>query len=394
MSTHLYLFSIGLACGIGATSALAAPSVTFSRGGHFGTASPPGFPCGTCATPAPATTQPSNQSQPASSPGSSSTPAPASAPGDGVITVGPGGQYQSISAAVAAADADTDPSHSYVIEVMPGTYTNDFPTVTRPMTIKVSPGQEGQPVVLQATENLPNEKGIILTFASLTVNGLTFTGAQIDNSLGGNGAGIRDENTGTASLIVQNSTFTGNQEGILSDGDLNETITIVNSTFKNNGNPDPDYFQHGIYIGRAGSLNVSNSLFCGQLIGHDIKSRAAVTTVANNSIYHGQEESTLGCNAGSSSFAIDLPNGGVATISGNQIVQGAAAQNHNMVAYGEEGLPYGNNSALVSSNTFTSTAGWNATAILDPPCVTIELSGNTFQGVTTVVNPPTCAAYQ
>ena len=33
---------------------------------------------------------------------------------------------------------------------------------------------------------------VILTFASLTVDGLTFMGAMIDNSLGGNGAGIRD----------------------------------------------------------------------------------------------------------------------------------------------------------------------------------------------------------
>jgi hypothetical protein len=48
-------------------------------------------------------------------------------------------------------------------------------------------------VALQVTVALPNQKGIILTVADLTVNGLTFTGAQIANSLGGNGraSGIR-----------------------------------------------------------------------------------------------------------------------------------------------------------------------------------------------------------
>ena len=51
---------------------------------------------------------------------------------------------------------------------------------------------------------------------------------------------------------------------------------IFRSTFKNNGNPDPNYWQHAIYIGRTGSLSVSNSLFCGQLIGHDIN---GVTTI-------------------------------------------------------------------------------------------------------------------
>jgi hypothetical protein len=311
-----------------------------------------------------------------------------------VIKVGPGGQYQTISAAVAAADADTDPNHYYVIAVMPGTYINDFPQVTRPMTITAEAAQAGRPVILQATENLPNEKGIILTFASLTVRGLVFEGARIDNSLGGNGAGIRDENTGPAHLIVQNSTFTGNQEGILSDGDPDETVAIVNSRFVNNGNPDPDYFQHGIYIGRAGSLTVSDSLFCGQLIGHDIKSRAAVTTITDSRLYAGAANAALGCNAGSTSFAIDIPNGGVATLSGNRIVQGDAAQNHIMVAYGEEGLPYGDNSMLVSGNDFTSTATFGATALYDPYCVRVELVNNLFQGISTIVSPPGCAASQ
>src|SRR5438876_1067547 len=117
----------------------------------------------------------------------------------------PSASYPTISAAVSAADGDTDTGHYYDIQVMPGTYTNDFPpTVTRPMTIEVNPnyavppGQPCQPaqqVVLKATQNLPNNKGIILTVASLTVKGLTFTGAQISNGLSGNGAGIRDQNT-------------------------------------------------------------------------------------------------------------------------------------------------------------------------------------------------------
>ena len=84
------------------------------------------------------------------------------------------------------------------------------------MTIEVDPLYAGKRATLKATENLPNEKGIILTTASLTVNGLDFTGAKISDALGGNGAGIRDQNSGpAASLVVQNSTFTGNQEGIL-----------------------------------------------------------------------------------------------------------------------------------------------------------------------------------
>src|SRR5712691_7785097 len=89
------------------------------------------------------------------------------------LTVGATGahQYRTISAAVAAASADSNTSNYYDIQVAPGTYTNDFPTVTRPMTIEVDPRRVGRPVVLNATVPLPNQKGIILTFASLTVDG-------------------------------------------------------------------------------------------------------------------------------------------------------------------------------------------------------------------------------
>ena len=307
-----------------------------------------------------------------------------------ILTVGPGGQYQTISAAVAVADADTNPSDYYLIEVAPGTYTNDFPAVTRPLAIVNSSEHAAAPVVLQATEPLPNQKGIILTTASLAVSGLTFTGAYIDDSLGGNGAGIRDQNTGPAFLIIQNSTFIGNQEGILTGPDPNERITVVNSRFENNGNPNGDGYEHGLYVGNAGSLVVSNSLVCGQLYGHDIKSRAQVTTVTNSQLYVGAPDAAAGCNAGQASFNIDVPNGGAATISGNQIIEGSGVQNHKMVAYGEEGLAYGNNSLLVIGNSFTALNVPNAIAVYDPYCITAQLSNNPFQGITTILYPANC----
>jgi hypothetical protein len=88
------------------------------------------------------------------------------------INVGPEGQYQTIGDAVTAANGDTDLSNHYVINVVPGTYLNDFATVTRPMTIRSDPAFPGQRAILKATAPLPNEKGIILTFASLHVRGL------------------------------------------------------------------------------------------------------------------------------------------------------------------------------------------------------------------------------
>jgi len=258
---------------------------------------------------------------------------------------------------VDAANADTNLNNAYDVQVLPGTYTNDFPTVTRPVTIEVDPCCAGQAVVLNATIDLPNQKGIILALASLTVNGLTFQGAHISNALGGNGAGIRDQNTfPSAKLIIQNSLFTGNQEGILTGDNPDQVVMVSNSSFVNNGNPNPSFFQHALYANGGTMLSVSNSLFCGQLIGHSVKSRAA------------------------------------ATITSNTLVQGPNSPNLKIVDYGEEGLTYGSNSLVVSGNNFTSIGTSSATAVYDPNCVPAQLSNNSFTGITTQLDPANCAA--
>jgi len=308
-----------------------------------------------------------------------------------VIDVGPGGQHQTISDAVTAANRDADPGNYYVINVVPGTYLNDFPEVTRPMTIRSDPAFQGQRAILKATGPLPNDKGIILTFASLHVSSLVFEGARIANSLGGNGSGIRDQQTAPgARLVVENSIFLDNQEGILQGNDFDETIIIVNSQFVNNGNPDINYFQHAIYVNQAANLSVTNTLFCGQLIGHNIKSRALVTTVSNSRIYDGAT-GPAPCRVGSSSLAIDIPEGGVATIAGNQLIQGPASPNYKIVDYGEEALSYPQNSLVVTDNDFANTAP-AATGIYDPKCIPAQTSGNSFVGVGTPVDPPKCEA--
>jgi hypothetical protein len=323
--------------------------------------------------------------------GASFGPPPPPPPPVGVLQVGSTRPYKTISAAVAKANSDA--VNTYVIQVLPGTYLNDFSEIDRPVTIEVDPCCVGQPVVLDATIALPNEKGIILALASLTVNGLTFEGAYISNSLGGNGAGIRDQNTGPgAKLIILNSTFTNNQEGVLQGDDPDEVIMVSNSNFINNGNPNISYFQHGIYVNSGASFTVSNSLFCGQLIGHSIKSRAQVTVVDGSQIYDGSQ-GPIPCEPGSSSFAIDVPNGGAATISGNQLIQGAASPNLKIVDYSEEGLTYSSNSLVVSDNDFQSIGTSSAIAIYDPACIKAQLSGNTFgPGITTIIDPANCLA--
>lgn len=150
---------------------------------------------------------------------------------------------------------------------------------------------------------------------------------------------------------------------------------------------------HAVYVGAVNSLLVTGSLFCGTLVGHDIKSRAATTTITDNQLYDGAANSDLGCAAGSTSYAVDLANGGAVTISGNQIIQGAGTQNATMISYGAEGLVYSDNTLSVSGNTFISTDVSNAIGINNPYCITARLQDNSFQGVGTPVNPSNCVVY-
>ena len=246
---------------------------------------------------------------------------------------------------------------------------------------------------MRADGALLDSKGIIVTTSSLTVKGLTFEGAAISDALGGNGAGIRDQSNGATTLRVENSTFTNNQNGILTSSDTGstyqETVEIIGSSFFGNGSGTGQ--THAAYIGDALSLLVSNSLFCGQLIGHSVKSRAAATMVSGNQIYDGAQGPSQ-CEPGSSSLAIDVANGGAATITSNTLVQGPNSPNLKIVDYGEEGLTYGSNSLVVSGNNFTSIGTSSATAVFDPNCVPAQLSKNSFTGITTQLDPANCAA--
>ncbi len=311
--------------------------------------------------------------------------------GTTILTVGgASGDYPTIAAAAAAADEDTDVANDYVIRVAPGTYTNDSPQVTRPMTIEAA--VPGSTVILNAPAPLANEKGIILASASLTVDGLTLENANIANSLGGNGAGIRDEDTRPDDiLVVRNSIFINNQMGILTDANIPLNTILINNLFMNNGNTNPSHWGHSIYLGSNNSALVAiGNEICGTNIGHDIKSRAAINLIENNTLYDGAADANQrSCKVGSASFAVDLPNGGVAVAVANTIIRGTASQTPIMFAYGEEGLVYSTNSISFIDNAMDNT-GANVTGIYDNPSTPIPVAGNGnifAPSIATQVNP-------
>ncbi len=251
-----------------------------------------------------------------------------------VLTVGTGMEFSTLSDALkAAVDGQT-------IAVQAGTYLNDFGVVNAAVHIVAVGGIVNE----VATVPPPNDKGLLTINATTSIQGFTFTGGS-DGGWDGNVAGIRLQ---AGSLNVSYCYFHDMQEGLLAGPDPTASVTIDHSEFSHNGTGDG--YTHNLYVGSVGTLTVTNSYFHDAVVGHEIKSRAAVTNILNNVIADGP--------VGTASYDIDLPNCGVATIRGNLIEKGAMASNREAIHYGgETQYSYASNSLSVTSNTIINDYG-------------------------------------
>src|SRR3954451_6643051 len=129
----------------------------------------------------------------------------------GSLTVGSGQQYSTVAAAVNAAQSGE------TVNVLAGTYANDFASIYKNLTLNAVGGV----VTMNATAQPPNGKAILTEGAPgliVNINGFAFSGATVPD---GNGAGIRYEG---GTLNVTNSRFANNQNGILGAADPNGVI--------------------------------------------------------------------------------------------------------------------------------------------------------------------------
>jgi hypothetical protein len=273
------------------------------------------------------------------------------------LNVGAGQTYATLAAAVAAShDGD-------VVAVQAGTYVNNFATVST----KISIVGVGGMASFVATEAPPNGKGILVTQTDVTIQNLSFSGAAVAD---GNGAGIRYEG---GNLVIIDSYFHGNQDGLLANADPNGTIRITGSEFANNGTGDG--FTHNLYVNDIASLVIDDSYFHDAVVGHQVKSRAQSTTIINSRIYDG---------TGTGSYSIDLPNGGVGVIRDNVIQQGANSDNPAIIHYGGESAAYAGSSLTIADNMVVNdlTSSSSARLLSNATTVTASLSGNDVYGLT------------
>jgi hypothetical protein len=293
-------------------------------------------------------------------PTSAPTAAPTSGPAGAVLVVGPGKSYATLAAAAAAShDGDT-------IAVVSGTYTNDFAIVNTSITIEGVGGMVREIATVQP----PNGKGFLVTNASITIKNFEFSGASVPSN---NGAGIRGQG---GDLNVQYCYFHDNQDGILATG--NTSVEIDRSEFAHNGAGDGQ--SHNMYIGPVNTFTFTNSYSHDAIVGHELKSRAASTTITNDVIANGP--------MGTASYDIDIPNAGVAVIANNQIEKGPLASNHGMIHYGgETQYAWPTNSISISGNEFVNDLGPSVGAVYNQSAVnglsvTAVLDSNTLWGFT------------
>lgn len=286
------------------------------------------------------------------------SPSGAASAGSRILRVGPRGEYRVPSAAARAArDGDT-------IEIASGEYRGDVAvwSANRLRIIGV-----GGIAHLKADGKDAEGKAIwVIRGDDTLVENIEFSDAKVANR---NGAGIRFEG---GKLTVRNSFFHDNEEGILTSNDPASELVIDHSEFARNGAGDGQ--SHNLYAGAIAKLTVRDSYFHHAVVGHNLKSRAAVSVITNSRLSDEAE--------GRGSCEAEFPNGGEVTMTGNVLQKGPASRNPNLVSYGAEGLSAGKHVFVAKDNTFVNlrSTGSIQFITLAPGVPQIDISGNVFVG--------------
>lgn len=283
-----------------------------------------------------------------------------------VLQVGAGKQFATINAAIAAAD---QMGGNADIKVDAGTYTNDGGYLWDGINNVTIEGVGGTVKIVDPTYYAGGKAAIVTGGQNIVLKNLDISGVAVPD---GNGAGVRyDQGT----LLLDNVSLHGNQNGILGAADATGSITIQNSEIYGNGTSAGN--THNIYIGDVAQFTLTNSYVHDANVGHEVKSRAENNTITNNRIED---------NSGTSSYSIDLPNGGNATITGNVIEQGASGQNHIINSYGEEGNLHTGNAVTFSNNTVVNDNPAGAGPVWSNNGAVITGTGNTVWNTTDLGN--------
>lgn len=286
---------------------------------------------------------------------------PAATAAADTLQVGADKPYTTIAAAVAAAGPGD------VVEIDPGDYLDDIVVINAgDLTLR---GVGDERPHLRATHDIDNGKGIILInvgAAPVTVERLEISGATVADE---NGAGIRMQGKG---LVVRDCHFHDNQNGILAGGDVGYTVEIYDSEFDHNGNPGSGQ-EHNVYIGDADTFTFQGNYSHHAYSGHTLKSRASTNYVLYNRLMDEGD--------GTSSYLIDLPQGGLSFVIGNLVEQGPQAENTGtLLSYKREGQTNDDLRLYVVNNTFVNDNGSTPAFLRVGAADAVVMRNNLFVG--------------
>ena len=273
------------------------------------------------------------------------------------LQVGPGQQYKMPSQAIAAAhNGDT-------VTIAPGTYFDCAMVRQNNLTITGA-----GPNTVLTDKTCAGKAILVIDGSDVTVKNLTLQRARVAD---GNGAGIRAEG---GSLTVDGVRFFNNQDGILAAPNPKATIRILNSNFVDNGScVASGGCGHAIYVGQLALLEVVHTRFFDTQQGHNVKSRARKTIVKDCTIEDGPN--------GTSSYQIDIPNGGSLIAEGNMMEKGPKSGNHGTaISIGEEGVNQPTPEIVVKGNTLINHTGHPTVFVRNITATSARLAANTFKG--------------
>lgn len=256
-----------------------------------------------------------------------------------VVPVGPARAQHTVASALTLARAGD------VLAIDPGTYVDDIAVIRASRVTLRGIGERPhfesrQSIAYQAGSDLKNGKALwVVRGDGVRLENLELSGVRVPD---GNGAAVRGEGR---DLSICRSFLHDNENGFL--GAAHGRLSIEYSEFARNGRGDSGR-THNVYVDAGpepgDELRFRFNYLHHVSMGHQLKTRARWNLIAYNRMTDEAD--------GNSSYAIDVPNGGLAFVIGNVLQKGVEADNSTLIAYGEEGLtPHWNHRLYVASNT-------------------------------------------
>jgi len=274
-----------------------------------------------------------------------------------VLKVGP---RQAVKSLAAAAREARD---GMLVEVDAGDYIADVAVwPQRDLTLRAVGGR----VRLVAAGAHAQGKALFVTTGQRQrIEGFDFTGCTVPDR---NGAGIRLE---AGSLTLVDCGFLDNETGLMTSNDQTVELDIVDCDFGSIALRDGR--THNLYAGTIKRLAVTGSYFHHGMLGHLLKSRAAV-----NHILYNRLTDEIG---GRASYELEFPNGGIAVVMGNLIMQSSTTENPHVISFGAEGASLPKQALYLVNNTLVDQRPSGGIWLrVTPPQTEVMLANNLLVG--------------